>query len=528
MAPSLRPTTPPYHLHRQGGIAHRVSQDNKLGQLEFKYHLLVEKKRLERELLKFQELYGVIYSEPCLICLDDIHVHASTNLIETFMCCGGFICKSCARNVRELESCPLCRESLYGKTEAEEKAQVMKLAKRGVIWAQLKVGQCLLEGTSGFKKQVQTGLEWVNKAVAENYPFALCELSNLYRGGTASQLGKSEEKANELLLESANLGYSWANIGVAKVCFEMDRDEAYFRASVAFALDNKNEEAARMLGYFHFFDGIPEPSTYLACYYLNIVACEDTTTGTASYLYCKALLRLASHLHGAGADDIIATGFNVLPAAFFWLRKSCELGHNEAMDQLKEWESCDESRCANCAKKVQAGEKLKQCSKCKAQWYCSKECQVEAWRAGHKKDCKRAAIMNFVDYLNAEYHNAAAPCADVIRCDRACRSRPFDELWNPSGAYLDDCRTAAALDRPPRRAKPEEDDTAEELDRGGPAAGGAPPRGGGPSAGLIGVFAGVDVVVAEAAPGGGPSDDSWGGGGRPNLDAAGATSTAGP
>ena len=51
---------------------------------------------------------------------------------------------------------------------------------------------------------------------------------------------------------------------------------------------------------------------------------------------------------------------------------------------------------------AQEGVKFKQCSKCKAQWYCSKECQVEAWRAGHNKDCKRARMLKFEDYLNAE------------------------------------------------------------------------------------------------------------------------------
>ncbi|EJK57843.1 hypothetical protein THAOC_22074, partial [Thalassiosira oceanica] len=70
----------------------RALYEKKLGQLEFKYQLLVEKKCLARVLLKFQELYGDLYSEPCLICLDDTHVHASENLLEQFYCCGGFIC----------------------------------------------------------------------------------------------------------------------------------------------------------------------------------------------------------------------------------------------------------------------------------------------------------------------------------------------------------------------------------------------------------------------------------------------------
>ena len=78
------------------------------------------------------------------------------------------------------------------------------------------------------------------------------------------------------------------------------------------------------------------------------------------------------------------------------------MGYNEAGERLKEWESFGQRYCANCSKEAKTGEKFKQCSKCKAQWYCSKECQVEAWKAGHMKDCKRATILKFEDFLNAE------------------------------------------------------------------------------------------------------------------------------
>ncbi|EJK47543.1 hypothetical protein THAOC_33728 [Thalassiosira oceanica] len=396
-------------------IVKRVPHEKKLCQLEFKYQLMVEKKRLAKVLLKFQELYGDLYSEPCLICLDDIHVHATENLTETFICCGGFICKSCAGDIREsgvglttlgLTGCPLCREVINDKTEAESAADLTRLSKRGVLWAQSHVGRCMIKGMRGFKKQVQTGLEWINMAAAQNYPSALYELSKIYRGGIASELEKTEEKANELLLKAANLGYAEANSILADFYihgtngFEEDPDEFYFRASVAFALDSTNKNAAKLLGSLHFSDhGTPEPSPYLACHYVNIVACEDTT-GAASYLYSQALLRLADHLHGK--KYIARNGFNAVPTVLFWLRKSRDMGFEDGREMLKEWESFWQSRCANCSKKAETGEKFKQCSKCKAQWYCSKECQVEAWRAGHKKDCKRAAILKFEDYLNAD------------------------------------------------------------------------------------------------------------------------------
>ncbi|EJK61918.1 hypothetical protein THAOC_17496, partial [Thalassiosira oceanica] len=316
------------------------------------------------------------------------------------------LARSCARDIREsglgIGKCPLCRESLDGKTKAEQKAQEMALAKRGVIWAQSQVGQYMIVGVRGFEGQVQTRLDWINKAAAQNFPPALYDLSIFHRSGIAFVLEKSEEKANELLLEAANLGYAKANSDLSKVFkfgfggFEEDLGEAYSRASVAFAIDRSNEDAAKMLAIM-FHENASEYSPYLACYYLNIAANEETS-GDSCFLYSQALIEMNSHLHNC----LNLIGFNATPAAFFWARKSCDMGFDCGREMLKKWEGERQSFCANCGKNAQSGEKYKQCSNCRAQWYVSKECQVEAWNAGHKKDCKRARILMFEDYLNAE------------------------------------------------------------------------------------------------------------------------------
>ena len=44
--------------------------------------------------------------------------------------------------------------------------------------------------------------------------------------------------------------------------------------------------------------------------------------------------------------------------------------------------------CANCGKQRDEKCVLKQCSRCQVFSYCSKECQVKHWKAGHKVDCK--------------------------------------------------------------------------------------------------------------------------------------------
>ncbi|EJK74677.1 hypothetical protein THAOC_03633 [Thalassiosira oceanica] len=389
-------------------IRSRAPHQKKLGQLEFKYHIFAEKKRLAGALSKFEEIHGALYSEPCLICLEDIHVHATLSEMELFFCCGGFICRSCAWNIEEselgLDKCPLCRESLAVTSEADDAAKLIALAKRGVSWAQTDVGRSMIHGEGGFQKQAKAGLEWLNKAAAQDYPLALSGLSDLHREGLKSLVRKSQDKANKLMLKAANLGHAAANSELASHYlsgtngFEKNPDEAYFRASVAFALDSKSEQAAFYLGCFHYDKDVPEPSLYLACYYLNIVACEDDH-GIACHLYSEAVLKLTEYLHDGCHANL---GSNAVPAIMFWLRKSRDLGYEDEERLLEKGETICQSRCANCKKGAQAGDKFKQCSKCKAQWYCSKECQVESWRAGHRKDCKRARILKFEDYLNAE------------------------------------------------------------------------------------------------------------------------------
>ena len=276
----------------------------------------------------------------------------------------------------------------------------MILAGRGVVWAQAEVGNCMIDGIRGFEKKRKSGLEWLNKAAAQNYPPALYLLSELYRNGSINLLRKSQEKANELMIKAANLGYASANFKLARFHmsgtdgFEEDLHQSYFRASVVFTLDDKDKQAALMMSHFHHEQkqSIIEPSPYLMCYYLNIAANVDDN-GKACYIYSSAIARLY---------NVRVNGFNPMPAAFFWARKSRDMGFNDAKEMLKMWESHGQSQCANCGKGAQGDGKFKQCSKCKAQWYCSKECQVEAWRAGHKNDCKRARMLKFEDYLNAE------------------------------------------------------------------------------------------------------------------------------
>lgn len=42
----------------------------------------------------------------------------------------------------------------------------------------------------------------------------------------------------------------------------------------------------------------------------------------------------------------------------------------------------EENKCAECG-----GPSRQRCSQCKKEWYCSKACQIKAWRPKHKAQC---------------------------------------------------------------------------------------------------------------------------------------------
>ena len=97
-------------------VRERAPHAKKLGQLEFRLHLLLENERLSSVLAKFESEHGAQYKEPCLLCLDDCYVHADLATSNRFLCCGGFTCKRCEDDFRKSKptKCPLCREPLHG------------------------------------------------------------------------------------------------------------------------------------------------------------------------------------------------------------------------------------------------------------------------------------------------------------------------------------------------------------------------------------------------------------------------------
>ena len=86
--------------------------------------------------------------------------------------------------------------------------------------------------------------------------------------------------------------------------------------------------------------------------------------------------------------EIDLPGHCAIPRILHWLRKAAANGDSDAARRAEQIEKVAKQECSYCYKKAGSiKETLKCCAKCKAAWYCGRDCQVKAWKEGHKFDC---------------------------------------------------------------------------------------------------------------------------------------------
>jgi hypothetical protein len=75
----------------------------------------------------------------------------------------------------------------------------------------------------------------------------------------------------------------------------------------------------------------------------------------------------------------------------FHIKKRSDVqGYSKALDV-----SLFRYKCHNCdiqSKDLPEGQKLLRCGSCGEVFYCSKSCQVQHWKSGHKRDCKKQSV----------------------------------------------------------------------------------------------------------------------------------------
>jgi TPR repeat protein len=251
---------------------------------------------------------------------------------------------------------------------------------------------------------------------------AITSLSREYRAG--KEVEKSKEKADALMKKAADMGSRRAQDSVAiHLLWDNEKnvvtaDAVYYATLLAtgerpnFIHFGAGIYSAYVLGLaFNYGQGGMEINPYLARHYFKIAVQGNTNASEhagmnfpegyegAYCFYGEALITLGLEQYGGTS----VPGFIPIPKAMYWFHKASTLGcegcdnpdcsKEKAKRRGRSWMDAvkleESKRCSYCLKLAEdcLGGKLKNCARCLGAWYCGRDCQAAAWKAGHKLDC---------------------------------------------------------------------------------------------------------------------------------------------
>ena len=367
----------------------KASHIKQLAEKEGECALLVDANRIDSVVREHENLHPPI-TEECPICLDEVNLPFGSSM-AWFACCGNGMCRDChERSGGRMEKCPLCRAD-FPESDDEKVALVKKAAEIGHSWAQSEMGNSFYNGTGGFPLDKREAFRWYKLAAEQNHLGAMARLALFYREGEVVE--QSVSKAVDLMTKAADMGWipaqeylgGWYLSGDTVLPKNLSKSLHYF------TLANRQQEDDRVqynLGMFHETGegGLPK-SLILAKHYFGKAAKNGFEE--AYYPYARVMFGLweSQYCDSAGLS-LDLPGHSVLPKCLYWLRKADASGDSDAISEIREMEEYGQSKCGNCREPaVESIDTLKQCARCKGAWYCSRDCQVQAWKAGHKTDC---------------------------------------------------------------------------------------------------------------------------------------------
>lgn len=381
-------------LPASANVLERAKLQKELGEKKRECDLIVERMRVEKVVKEHEELHPPD-TETCPICLEEVPI-VDIDSFARFPCCYNGVCPSCFDSVNGNEAdmpvCPLCRGEIY-VTPAKNKELLLKHAIAGKSEAQAKLGVMFSNGQHGYARDLKMSLKWIRLAAEQRDAAAKNMLARLYY--TGKRIEKSHDKAFALMKESADMGnaesqceigcaylygdiFSEAGIGVDKslgmkyltLSYNGGCNEAAYELGGLFLSGEGRECGLRKHEYLQKMN--------LAVHYLEEAAnagCEKANPQLSA-----ALVQRCKEVYGT----VCIPGHSELPRAMFILHKSFGL-ESVTTEEVDEFESFFNDECHNCRKRATG--KLNRCKRCRAAWYCGKECQVQHWKMGHKIDC---------------------------------------------------------------------------------------------------------------------------------------------
>jgi hypothetical protein len=359
----------------------------------------------------------------CPVCLEEIpaiksHEEHQRNGI-LMLCCNVRHCSNCTEKSKEFmfgdgmknAKCYNCREPYHDQTYWANTIEPNDQRH----WILSSIGADYMNGTNGLRKNTKKAMKLMKRAAELGDATAQDELAKVYFFEKYSlDIPQCLEKARYYAEKGADQGTFISQLILANVIMD----------SPDFNLDEANDKVIKLLtlsafqGYYGarlslgvFYDwrfkcikrgdADRRKDLLLSLYWYGKSAeleegKEDPRLGGCRSLAFMALqldLTMRSLWHPRPGDP--PPGYSHIPFYTWALAKG---GQHTAELITKEPTFDNHSRkngCSNCGIASQGDEQFKQCARCEAVYYCSKKCQVEHWKAGHKVDCKGHWIEEF-------------------------------------------------------------------------------------------------------------------------------------
>lgn len=298
-------------------------------------------------------------------------------------------------------NCPFCRAPLSGSHLSDETLEeqfVKRLrasAERGDKVAQLEFGLMYKDGRFGIGPDVaQAGL-WFQRSAEQGHGRALCELGQLH--------DDIDTKSNETSLLTVGIKKS---VNDAFRCYQASAFTSYLNglSACGMALITRGETKEALRYYTLAADKGCELSQLEVAldrrkqnvgnnlerskYWLE--KCAPGGDGSSQYLMSAVLADLTKRRYKKHNAICFARDNSLTRSILFARRANFPNARSRVLAGLDEQDAS--SACATCYKKLgqnpnNSPAPLLRCSRCKAAWYCSKSCQVQHYKGGHKRVC---------------------------------------------------------------------------------------------------------------------------------------------
>lgn len=369
---------------------------------------LLEKKRIRDCVSEALEL-GIVEDPEvveCPLCLEDIPRNERTGYLNASFsfCCGKVFCLQCKEGIDErvksaikerrlneaqirstIACCPFCREPI--PSSAEKGAQLIaERAKKGCPWSMCNFAQLYELGGQGVEIDLGESAHWYRLSAEQGNVEAQTALGKFYKNGLGG-CQKSDLLAERSYSLPAKKQNHFAQCELAILMNDSGRHSESLRwLTLSAVLGHLRSQHMLSLLFFNADSKGIDSSNERALYWgkrASLAGCEKSAWLSGSIAY-----DISIRYFGKGFSDRSFPSFDCYPQVVTLFRKGKSGGCNYGNQSLEQFEKFILMHCAKCYKPASSlSSKMKRCSRCKVRHYCSKECQQEHWRGGHKRDC---------------------------------------------------------------------------------------------------------------------------------------------